>query len=383
MGVIITPTIKEFGHNFNTGEKDFSQMTVNDIINQQNLPPNDPDKLFSVGKYQITPSEMKDAVESLELKGNEKFTPELQNRIFNDYIVSKKQKDIGNFIKSGKGLKEAAQSAAERWPSIGSDPEEIKQSLSLAREKYQNAISSGKTPQEAMKIATLGTKETKETKETDETVKSVKPDNTLPQQIISPENTKLNNETNLQTNEPTLGDVTNKIADSKAVKFFGNVLSSAEEKMSRVTTLALRQDTANTILGEKERLSFARQGSIENQVGINPGRIDSQFNNKNQNINSNDIKNISPTNNDVNNLNSYLQETSEHVENMSHIEKVAQMQASASGNIPQPPVIIPQIQNSGNNQPHLLDSNDTPIEVRNNDSSIRELTKSFLSFSFG
>ena len=189
--------------------------------------------------------------------------------------------------------------------------------------------------------------------------------------------------TNLQTNEPTLGDVTNKIADSKAVKFFGNVLSSAEEKMSRVTTLALRQDTANTILGEKERLSFARQGSIENQVGINPGRIDSQFNNKNQNINSNDIKNISPTNNDVNNLNSYLQETSEHVENMSHIEKVAQMQASASGNIPQPPVIIPQIQNSGNNQPHLLDSNDTPIEVRNNDSSIRELTKSFLSFSFG
>ena len=86
--------------------------------------------------------------------------------------------------------------------------------------------------------------------------------------------------TNLQTNEPTLGDVTNKIADSKAVKFFGNVLSSAEEKMSRVTTLALRQDTANTILGEKERLSFARQGSIENQVGINPGTLNpTQVNN--------------------------------------------------------------------------------------------------------
>lgn len=80
---------------------DFSSMTVDEILAAQSLPKNDPKRLFAVGKYQVVPKTMKEAVSSLGIKGSERFTPELQEKIFKDYLVGKKRRAVSEFL-SGK-----------------------------------------------------------------------------------------------------------------------------------------------------------------------------------------------------------------------------------------------------------------------------------------
>lgn len=59
-------------------------MTVNEIMAAQKR-----NEFNAVGKYQIVGTTFRDAVKALDLKGHEKFTPALQERIFNDYLLKK------------------------------------------------------------------------------------------------------------------------------------------------------------------------------------------------------------------------------------------------------------------------------------------------------
>lgn len=103
---------------------DFSQMTVGELQALQHLPRQDPDRLFAVGKYQIIPGTMDLAVRALRLDPNERFTPELQERIFSEYLISQKQPGIRAYItgQPGASLHNAQQQLANEWASVA-DPD--------------------------------------------------------------------------------------------------------------------------------------------------------------------------------------------------------------------------------------------------------------------
>ena len=71
-------------HGNRSSSRDLSNMTVNEIMAAQRR-----NEFNAVGKYQMVETTFRDAVKALDLKGNEKFTPALQERIFNDYLLKK------------------------------------------------------------------------------------------------------------------------------------------------------------------------------------------------------------------------------------------------------------------------------------------------------
>ncbi|MDQ0591000.1 hypothetical protein [Variovorax paradoxus] len=141
---------------------DFSNMTVDQIMAAQALEKGDKNRLFAVGKYQVIPSTMKEAAKSMGLKGDEKFTPELQERIFNEHLTDKKRPEISGYIRGEHDDLGAAQRAGSReWASIA-DPKTGKSfyagsgnnraglsadafggSLNDARDRYKALIAQG------------------------------------------------------------------------------------------------------------------------------------------------------------------------------------------------------------------------------------------------
>jgi hypothetical protein len=100
---------------------DLSQLTIGDIMKRQSLPPGDPNRLFAVGRYQMVPDTFKEAVNYLKLDPNTRFTPDVQEQMF-QYLIMKKRPAIGNYI-SGKSndLNGALLAASQEWASIA-DP---------------------------------------------------------------------------------------------------------------------------------------------------------------------------------------------------------------------------------------------------------------------
>jgi hypothetical protein len=104
-------------------------MTVGEIMQRQSIKFGSRDedkKLFAVGKYQVIPDTLKDAVKELKIDPSEKFTPELQERIFKDYLITKKRPAIAKYLNSPtedpKLLKEAIKATSLEWASVA-DPD--------------------------------------------------------------------------------------------------------------------------------------------------------------------------------------------------------------------------------------------------------------------
>ncbi|UNW14046.1 hypothetical protein MP631_11135 [Xanthomonas phaseoli pv. phaseoli] len=147
-----------------TGPLDFSGMTVGEVMDSQALPRGDEDRLFAVGRYQVIPSTMKDAVNKLCLERSQEFTPELQDQVFSDYLITHKKSAVRNYITdaSGSSLNSAQKALAQEWASIA-DPgtgksyydkpggsnhasitsAETEQALNTMRQSYRSAIESG------------------------------------------------------------------------------------------------------------------------------------------------------------------------------------------------------------------------------------------------
>ena len=145
------------------GEKiDFSQVTVGEVMRRQALPKGHPERIFTVGKYQAIPSTLAEAVNTLGIDPNERLTPDLQERIFSDYLLRDKRPAIRDYIE-GKhdNLTSAQVAGAQEWASIA-DPhtgksyyggvgnnaasitaEQFGGALQQARTAYQNAINAG------------------------------------------------------------------------------------------------------------------------------------------------------------------------------------------------------------------------------------------------
>lgn len=106
------------GKNLGSFQTDLSKMTINQILARNKLKPGDKNRMNAVGKYQVIASTMKQAMKAMGLSGNEKFTPELQEKIFREFLIPKR-KGLNDYLKGGKtSLDRAQYEAAMEWASI-------------------------------------------------------------------------------------------------------------------------------------------------------------------------------------------------------------------------------------------------------------------------
>jgi hypothetical protein len=164
----------------NTENIDLTNMTLGEINARQQLEVGDKNKLFAVGKYQMvgknasdTIGTFKRGVDALGLDMNTKFTPEIQEKLFVEYLATKK-KGRGNmegYIKgTSDNLQSANQDVANEWASVAEkgthgrydgngnnkahiSEDEMKASLTKSRAKYQDLIKTGMDETTAYGIA--------------------------------------------------------------------------------------------------------------------------------------------------------------------------------------------------------------------------------------
>jgi hypothetical protein len=100
----------------------FAAMTIGQIVTEQSRPPGDPTRLFAVGKYQVIPVTMRGAVAALGLSTSQKYTHEVQELVFREYLIGKKRPKVKSFVTGGGASLQAAQFAlALEFASVG-DP---------------------------------------------------------------------------------------------------------------------------------------------------------------------------------------------------------------------------------------------------------------------
>lgn len=94
--------------------------TINQILATDSLSGTDRNRMNTTGAYQIKIGTLELAKRKLKLTGEERFTPELQDRIFTDFLISKAGGGrLAAFINKGQGTVDDAQyAAAKEWASV-------------------------------------------------------------------------------------------------------------------------------------------------------------------------------------------------------------------------------------------------------------------------
>ena len=144
---------------------DLENMPISEIMRRQSLPAGDPDRLFAVGKYQVIPSTMQEAVSKLGLDTSKPLNKDMQERIFRDYLVGDKRPEIRDFI-TGKtdNRDNAVEGLSKEFASfagidgrgkygsgnkVSVSPQQSAAALDAMRTKYAEGIKQGLSPQEA------------------------------------------------------------------------------------------------------------------------------------------------------------------------------------------------------------------------------------------
>lgn len=109
------------GHSYlNPPAGTVTNQTINEVLGTADLPGTDTHRMFAVGAYQIIQPTLRSAMTTMNLTGNERLTPELQDRIFAEFLVPTAGNGaLGRFMTTGEGTVDQAQAAAARqWASI-------------------------------------------------------------------------------------------------------------------------------------------------------------------------------------------------------------------------------------------------------------------------
>lgn len=103
---------------------DFSEMTVEEIKRRQALPPLHHDRMLAVGRYQFITNNFKEAVKKLDIDEAATFNPELQDKLFNEYLLPKKRRQVHEYVtsKEGASLHDAQKAICKEWASV-EDPD--------------------------------------------------------------------------------------------------------------------------------------------------------------------------------------------------------------------------------------------------------------------
>jgi len=104
------------------------QLTVGEVMERQNIKWGSKDedkKLFAVGKYQVIPGTLKDAVTALGISKSDKFDAKTQEKIFNEYLLKVRKPSLQAYLVSKEDdpmlLKKAIHELSLEWASIA-DP---------------------------------------------------------------------------------------------------------------------------------------------------------------------------------------------------------------------------------------------------------------------
>lgn len=129
------------------GHENLSEMTIAEYLRRGSLDKNDPQKMFAVGKYQIIPDTMREAIKKLGLDPNTTYlTPETQEMLFRDYLIEGKPA-VKKWLMGKSDDKNAAMLAlAKEWASVGV-PEDIRRKdgvLIRAGESYYSGVGGNK-----------------------------------------------------------------------------------------------------------------------------------------------------------------------------------------------------------------------------------------------
>lgn len=141
------------------GNLKLSAMTIKDIMEKQSLPAGSPDKLYSIGKYQISPADLKAACQSLNIDVNQKFTESVQDIICQEYIVSRKRGKLVAYYKNPNKndevfLMDAGQALAAEFPSF-EDPYNIGFPYGGERGTYHKDGNKVETTWETIKVSLI------------------------------------------------------------------------------------------------------------------------------------------------------------------------------------------------------------------------------------
>lgn len=91
-----------------------TELTIEDIQKKQKNR-----DLFAVGRYQLIPDTLNSAVEKLGLDINQKFDEEMQDKIFDEYLIKVKRPKIIAYLESNGTLEDAMYVCTLEWASIG------------------------------------------------------------------------------------------------------------------------------------------------------------------------------------------------------------------------------------------------------------------------
>ncbi|WP_312226630.1 hypothetical protein [Pseudescherichia sp.] len=116
-------------------------MTISEVIDKQEAR-----DMFAVGRYQLIPGTLKNAVNTLNLNPKLNFDEDVQDRIFNDYLIKVKRSAFINYLEGNGSVEDAIYDWAKEFASAGVRKGK-RISSTIKRDEYGNKIkdSNGKT----------------------------------------------------------------------------------------------------------------------------------------------------------------------------------------------------------------------------------------------
>lgn len=102
------PSLKAF---YNTN---IDKMPISEIIDKQ-----DNREYFAVGRFQLIPTTLKDAVRYLKIDISLKFSKDIQNKIFDEYLITVKRPNIIAFLEGKGSVEDAMYDWAKEFASAG------------------------------------------------------------------------------------------------------------------------------------------------------------------------------------------------------------------------------------------------------------------------
>lgn len=94
-----------------------TEMTIKEVRASQN--DSSSNGLFATGRFQITPDALKGAISSLGLDINQKYNKEMQDKIFEEYLIKIKRPDIINYLEGNGSVEDAIYAWAKEFASAG------------------------------------------------------------------------------------------------------------------------------------------------------------------------------------------------------------------------------------------------------------------------
>jgi len=119
--------------------------TLSEMIDKQSKKSDGSREIFAAGRYQLIPDTLIYSIKYLSLNKNDKFSPEIQDRIFNEYLIKQKRPHIFQFLEGNGDVEDAIYDWALEFASAGVRKGKQIQSIDIERDANGDPILDPKT----------------------------------------------------------------------------------------------------------------------------------------------------------------------------------------------------------------------------------------------